>query len=265
MESTVTEQELAAAAKAPRVNQGDIERAIREGKVSYTVLPNGRTTVCCIEIFGGRFSVQGESSCVSKENFNPVYGEKLAFKEAEQKLWPVLGAILAWRLAKIDAAGAATGEMAMLDAVTYVGTKVVRAVPMTRIEYLGLRGWALPDNENPDDAGYLVEYADGGAPNVEGFTGYVSWSPKDVFERAYSVGLEPKPTTYIDRLRAELAHETEKFEKLQAFLAGDHFAKLSLADQRDLLKQKPVMEDLCWLLRKRLKRAENPSPVVLGH
>lgn len=67
----------------------------------------------------------------------------------------------------------------------FVGIKGVRAVAYTRQAYNDLRGWKLPENENGDDDGYLVEYLDGGKPNVEGFAGYVSWSPKDVFERAY--------------------------------------------------------------------------------
>lgn len=68
---------------------------------------------------------------------------------------------------------------------TYIGTKNIRAKPMTRLEYNALRGWTVPDDENPADAGYLVEYIDGGKANVEGFDGYVSWSPADVFNRAY--------------------------------------------------------------------------------
>lgn len=68
---------------------------------------------------------------------------------------------------------------------TYIGTKLVRAVPYTRGEYNRMRGWAVPADENPDDPGYRVEYLDGGKPNVEGFDGYISWSPADVFERAY--------------------------------------------------------------------------------
>lgn len=67
----------------------------------------------------------------------------------------------------------------------YVGTKAVNAKPLTRGEWCALRGWDVPADENPADAGYLVEYADGQRPNVEGFEGYVSWSPADVFERAY--------------------------------------------------------------------------------
>lgn len=57
----------------------------------------------------------------------------------------------------------------------YVGTKVILARPMSRGEYNLFRGWAIPLNEDPFDAGYLVEYDDG----------YISWSPQDTFEAAY--------------------------------------------------------------------------------
>ena len=68
---------------------------------------------------------------------------------------------------------------------TYIGTKVVRMFPMTRQEYNDLRKWTLPANENGNDAGYLVEYTDGGEANVPGYAGYVSWSPKEQADRAY--------------------------------------------------------------------------------
>lgn len=67
----------------------------------------------------------------------------------------------------------------------YIGTKLINAKPMNRLEYNIFRGWELPSNENPKDEGYLVEYVDGGKPNTEQYEGYVSWSPKDVFEKAY--------------------------------------------------------------------------------
>lgn len=63
--------------------------------------------------------------------------------------------------------------------------KIINAKPMTRIEYNMFRGWTLPENENGEDEGYLVEYTDGGKANTDQYKGYVSWSPKDVFERAY--------------------------------------------------------------------------------
>ena len=68
---------------------------------------------------------------------------------------------------------------------TYIGTKIVNAMPMTRASYNALRGWTLPADENGGDDGYLVEYTDGGKPNHEDFAGYVSWSPKEQFDNAY--------------------------------------------------------------------------------
>lgn len=67
----------------------------------------------------------------------------------------------------------------------YIGTKLINAKPMTRLEYNALRGWPLPTNENGADDGYLVEYVDGGQANHPDFSGYISWSPADVFDRAY--------------------------------------------------------------------------------
>lgn len=57
----------------------------------------------------------------------------------------------------------------------YVGTKVITAKPMNRGEYNEFRGWTMPADENPTDPGYLVQYEDE----------YISWSPKEVFEKAY--------------------------------------------------------------------------------
>lgn len=67
----------------------------------------------------------------------------------------------------------------------FIGTKLINAVPMTRLEYNNLRGWELPQDEDGSDEGYLVEYLDGGQANHPDYIGYVSWSPKAVFENAY--------------------------------------------------------------------------------
>lgn len=67
----------------------------------------------------------------------------------------------------------------------YIGTKIISAKPMNRLEYNEYRGWPLPADENGADEGYLVEYKDGGKPNHPGHDGYISWSPKEQFEGAY--------------------------------------------------------------------------------
>jgi hypothetical protein len=66
----------------------------------------------------------------------------------------------------------------------YIGTKIVNAHPMTKTEYCAFRGWGVPADEDPMECGYLVEYPES-PPNTATFKGYMSWSPKSVFEAAY--------------------------------------------------------------------------------
>lgn len=84
----------------------------------------------------------------------------------------------------------------------YIGTKQIEAVSMTKKEYSEYRGWAVFADENPEDKGYLVKYEDG----------YLSWSPEEAFEEAYSkVGDNPlcdtailmKSKDFKERFRAE--------------------------------------------------------------
>ena len=59
---------------------------------------------------------------------------------------------------------------------TYEGVERVRARPMSHGEYIAFRGWQLPADGNPADEGYLVECVGD----------FISWCPKDRFDRAYS-------------------------------------------------------------------------------
>jgi hypothetical protein len=68
---------------------------------------------------------------------------------------------------------------------TYIGTKIIQAKPMSRADYNEYRNWVLPENEEGDDEGFLVEYLDGGKANDSRHVGYISWSPKAQFEAAY--------------------------------------------------------------------------------
>jgi hypothetical protein len=67
----------------------------------------------------------------------------------------------------------------------HIGTKIVLLAAMTRLHYNAYRGWTLPDNENGNDMGYLVEYTDGGERNDQRHDGYISWSPKAQADNAY--------------------------------------------------------------------------------
>ena len=85
----------------------------------------------------------------------------------------------------------------MNDMKKFIGTKTVIAKPMTRGKYNEYRGWDMPADEDPWDDGYLVEYLSGGKSNDERHEGYISWSPKAVFEEAY------KEVKSIDQMIAE--------------------------------------------------------------
>lgn len=59
----------------------------------------------------------------------------------------------------------------------YIGSKLIEAESMSRGDYNNYRGWTIPVGEDPADKGYLIRYPDD----------YISWSPKEIFEKAYLV------------------------------------------------------------------------------
>jgi len=73
----------------------------------------------------------------------------------------------------------------MDEMLAYIGTKLINAKPMNRLDYNTFRGWDLPSDEDGTDEGYLVEYVNSTTSNTEMYEGYVSWTPKVEFEDAY--------------------------------------------------------------------------------
>lgn len=64
-----------------------------------------------------------------------------------------------------------------MDFTEYIGTKRIKAKPMTRGEYNRLSGIEIPESDdNYHDKGYLVRYS---------ADGYQTWSPEAAFEAAY--------------------------------------------------------------------------------
>ena len=140
---------------------------------------------------------------------------------------------------------------------SYIGIKRINAKKMTRKEYNDFRGWELPQNENGEDDGFLVEYLDGGKPNTESYAGYISWSPKEVFENAYtknivlgfslnSEELEP----YQIRVLEEHEELMLKMEKLKLYLDKQE------TNDRLLESQYSYMFGYMNILRQRIKSWE---------
>lgn len=225
--------------------------------VDFLVHEGTCLTTCVLQLQNG-YTVSGQSACADPAEFDKATGEHWASVDAKKKIWPLLGYELKTKLHLMEQAGAPTGKMAELGGQTFVGQKAVHAVPMFRGPYNELRGWAIPKDEDPDELGYLVEYVDGGKPNVEGFTGYVSWSPKDVFDAAYGEGVTIKKTTHVERMIKELETVSENVGKLSDFIAGNPiFLSLVQAEQEDMTFQLRAMINYQFHLSKRVERAMN--------
>ena len=128
----------------------------------------------------------------------------------------------------------------------YIGTKVIKAEPITMTEAQKVLGREIKPATVEED-GYLVEYKDG----------YKSWSPKSVFEEAY------KPwETFLDRMKVELEGELDKFAKGDNFIHSEKFNELSLVARVLLYAQNKTQKMYCDLLENRIDSAESNSPLL---
>ena len=193
-EMPVTEEELAARSRGARVSEAQVEKVI-VSEHFFTAMagaagPNqeahdlpeslGLLTFCVLVLENG-FTVTGQSACADPANFNWEIGKRIARDDAKNKIWPLLGYELRTKLKLCEDALPAS----LPSAKSYVGTRVVHAVPMSRAEYNAYRGWEVPADENPNDMGYLIEHADGQKGNVKGMAGYVNWKPAEIFHATY--------------------------------------------------------------------------------
>lgn len=245
--SIVSEAELIERSVGPRVSFDEVQANIKE----TTFYQHGLLTICIIELQNG-FTVTGQSACADPKNFMLDVGQRLAKNDAINKIWPLMGYELKNKVMLVDeASGPSRSGM-----LTYVGTKVIHAHEINRRDYNQFRGWKLPTDENGDDEGYLVEYPDQPSNTVD-YKGYVSWSPKDVFEAAYSVlGSAKKALTFIDRMRIEHKELEDKLYRLNQFIETDDYNKLSSDDRHDLIFQAEAMTAYQAILFRRLQRAE---------
>lgn len=80
---------------APRLTPDYIDSKIVSE--TYTVLPSGKVLVCELLLENG-FSVRGEGSAVSKENFNIEIGKDVSRRNAREKIWQLEGYLLQEKL-----------------------------------------------------------------------------------------------------------------------------------------------------------------------
>lgn len=132
----------------------------------------------------------------------------------------------------------------------YIGTKTIMAEPMTMGEAYEknlLKAGRVPSESQKNVKGYCVEY--------EG--GYQSWSPADVFGKAYKVAETP-----LDRMRIEQAEESERYLKGAAFIKSQTFPRLNYLARTLLSAQNETQREYCYLLASRVADMSNESVIL---
>lgn len=110
-------------------------------------------------------------------------------------------------------------------------------------EYIGTKQVTAWPQEKEGQSGYAVKYADG----------YISWSPKGVFEAAYiDIGHVSHMPPHQQRVIGEKAQLDDKLTKLTAFLQGETFKALPEDEQDRLLRQSIAMRDYAAALDERI-------------
>lgn len=107
-----TEEACAAVARAPRVSLGDIKNGMADfsfRRASECVHLGGigdalgqgplSTVTLCFVVMKNGYVVIGKSAPASPENFDAELGKDLAFEDAVEQLWPLMGFALRDKLA----------------------------------------------------------------------------------------------------------------------------------------------------------------------
>lgn len=127
----------------------------------------------------------------------------------------------------------------------YIGTKQIEAEPMTMGEAYRrglLHAGRVPSESEKSKAGYYVKYDNG----------YESWSPADLFEKAYKLA-----DTFLDRLRIErdeLVLRTHKAEEFYLSRKCDEL--LTDMEKQALSTQIDLMRNYIAVLNARIDYAE---------
>ena len=125
--------------------------------------------------------------------------------------------------------------------------KQVHAKQMSRGDYNKLRGWTIPANENPSDAGYLVVYNKGTEDE------YLSWSPAHIFDAGYTTHADQ--TSHVQRMGLEFGSLDGNIERLEAFITTRTFADLDDAEQNRMKRQLVAMREYRDVLKERIDAA----------
>lgn len=111
MDDPIEQEILNKGLTAPRITPADIESNIASeffftAAQAFEGCPHtheslGLLTFCVLVLKNG-FTVTGESACASPENFDAEVGQKIARRNAVDKIWPLMGYELKSKLHQLE-------------------------------------------------------------------------------------------------------------------------------------------------------------------
>lgn len=87
-EQSIEAKIVAAGKTAPRIGPEDVDGCIASD--AYHVFPGTTVTVCCLTLDNG-FTTIGQSACADPSNFDESIGRQIAYRNAREQIWHLLG------------------------------------------------------------------------------------------------------------------------------------------------------------------------------
>ncbi len=134
----------------------------------------------------------------------------------------------------------------------YIGSRLVKAIPMTQQAFSTYTSDGQPAYESPDTEGFLLEDPKGNS-NHPDHAGQITWMHAMHFRSEFHcMSLPDSAPDYIQRLVGEWVLLQQKLADLQIFLKSDKFLKLPFTSRELLQEQARVMSRYITILEERL-------------
>lgn len=94
-EKDLEKEIIAKGLNSPRITPEHIDSVIKSE--TYTIMPSGKVMICELTLVNG-FTVRGEASVVSNDNFDEKIGKTISKDRTRNKIWELEGYLLQQRL-----------------------------------------------------------------------------------------------------------------------------------------------------------------------
>lgn len=135
---------------------------------------------------------------------------------------------------------------------TFIGSKLVTAIPMTQGHFTSYLGSEFAGYEAPNTPGFLIEDFLGTSNHAD-HVGQISWMPALNFAAEYlDLGDIRHEPAHVQRMLGELTQLEHKLVALKKFINSDLFLKQSFNERELLQEQCRIMSRYTAILEERI-------------